>query len=267
MLKIVATCGEQGERETDPWHVTATHSGDRTADGGGWQEATIELASVAPNVHSIYVVVKTRNGLTLNFVDMEQLEFSATSDSAGGSVRHLPCELPALALARRTDCAVVARLVCTRKLRRYRDTTGTVVDNVVDGWGCQPLPLTVEAFRGLPQHNTIDKAFQRAVQAIQTFLRGEAAAENLDVVYDDGGRTLPSRILRSHSRSPGREMVARGGAIGADGLFDLGVSTPVRCVGKWQQTKPLDLSSLMFGWDNRFLPDTHLDRNRNVIEW
>jgi len=278
VLRKLVSCGEQGDRDTDPWHVTATHSGDRSADGGGWQTATIEMSSVAPNVHSIYVVVKTRNGLTLNFVDPEQLEFTATSDSAGGSVRRLPYELPALALARRTDCAVVARLVCTRKYRRYRDTTGSIVENMIDGWGCQPLPLAVETFRGLPQHNTLEKAHQRAVEAIQTFLRDEAATESpgvgaspvrraaQEVIYDDGRRpNSPTRILRSHSRSPGRELVvARGGA---DGLVDLGVSTPVRCIGRWQHTTPLDLSSLMFGWNNRFVPDTHLDRNRNEIEW
>lgn len=270
----------QDEDETDPWHVTATHSGDRTADGGAWQEVTIELPEVASNVHSIYVLVKTRNGLTLNHVDPEQLEFSATSDSTGGSHRRLPCELPALALTRRTDCAIVARLVRTRKHRRHR-SVGDIVEHVVDGWGCQPLPLAVEPFRGLPQHNTTEKAFRRAVEAIQTFLRNEAASSKTsdarsssvrELSFDDVGRpSSPTRTRRSRSRSPqrpgARTGAARANTVGPSSTFDLGVSTPVRCIGRWRHSNPLDICSLMFGWDNRFLPDTHLDRNRDAIEW
>lgn len=234
----------QDEPESDPWHVTATHSGDRTADGGSWQDITIELAEVAPNVHSIYIAIATRNGITLNNVDPEQLEFNASSDSAG-THRRLPCEMPALGLARRTDSSVVARLVRTHRHRKYRDATGFVSEEVVDGWGCQPLQLYVEPFHGLPQHNTAAKAIQRTVQAIQAFLRDEAAAGD------------------STTYATGRRQAVR--ARRAD--YDLGFSTPVRCVVSWRNGNALNISSLMFGWDNRFLPDTYLDRSRNAIEW
>lgn len=301
----------QDERDDAPWHVTATHSGDRTAAGGVYQEVTIELAEVALNVHSIYVVVRTRNSIPLMQVDPEQLEFGhapmdgdaapygAAAPYRGRSVKYraLPCELPVTESTRDTDAAVVARLVRTQKRREYVDRTGVVIEDVIGGWGCQPLPLRIKPFRGaVQQQNTPAKAVQRALEAIQAFLRDEAldeahssvykaaATSPQGVVYHDSphvtqyadevsvrnGRPLsPTGGQRRLVRSPSRQL-AKAGSVpvgGANGVYDLGLSTPVRFVGRWQNNHPLDVSLLMFGWDNLFLPDTHLDRNREAIEW
>ena len=49
-------------------------------------------------------------------------------------------------------------------------------------------------------------------------------------------------------------------------LYDFSSMTPVRFEGGCRYD-PLELSLLMFDFDNAFLPGTHLDQTREAIEW
>lgn len=246
------------------WRVTATHTGDRSTELGSWQEATIELSEVAPNVHSIYFVVTTRRSLhqPLSQVDSDQLELSTSGGMRAG--RALPCELPALSLRRGIDTAVVARLVRTRGAAR---------------WGCQPLPLRVEPLKAQVAADRVKpNALLRIAEAVQAFLRQERMEERrleaTDRVVYDSSPLVGRQALVARGGSPTRGIIAgmspRRAARAPDGgraTYDLGMSTPVKLLGGWQDRNPLDISLLMFGWENTFLPDTHLDRTREAIEW